>query len=79
MKWQLNRVFFEFLRFSSVPRHVSIIASSVFILAANRLSTPPMVSPTYGGGGFECSRDPESYAGGSVATGRDTHVEQVKG
>jgi hypothetical protein len=28
--------------------------------------------------GFECSRDPESYAGGSVATGRATHAEQVK-
>jgi hypothetical protein len=29
--------------------------------------------------GFECSRDPESYAGGSVATGRATHAGQVKG
>jgi hypothetical protein len=29
--------------------------------------------------GFECSRDPESYAGGSVATGRITHAGQVKG
>jgi hypothetical protein len=29
--------------------------------------------------GFECSRDPESYAGGSVATGRVTHARQVKG
>jgi hypothetical protein len=29
--------------------------------------------------GFECSRDPESYAGGSVATGRSTHAGQVKG
>jgi hypothetical protein len=38
-----------------------------------------MVSPPYRGGGFECSRDPESYAGGSVATGRDTHAGQVKG
>jgi hypothetical protein len=28
---------------------------------------------------FECSLDPESYAGGSVATGRGTHVGQVKG
>jgi hypothetical protein len=25
--------------------------------------------------GFECSRDLESYAGGSVATGRDTHAK----
>jgi hypothetical protein len=24
--------------------------------------------------GFECSWDPESYAGGSVATGRGTHA-----
>jgi hypothetical protein len=29
--------------------------------------------------GFECSRDPESYAEGSVATGRVTHAGQVKG
>jgi hypothetical protein len=29
--------------------------------------------------GFECFRDPESYVGGSVATGRVTHVGQVKG
>jgi hypothetical protein len=29
--------------------------------------------------GFECSWDPESYAGGSVATGRGTHAGQVKG
>jgi hypothetical protein len=28
---------------------------------------------------FECSRDPESYAGGSVATGSVTHAGQVKG
>jgi hypothetical protein len=26
-----------------------------------------------------CSRDPESYAGGSVATGRGTHARQAKG
>jgi hypothetical protein len=38
-----------------------------------------MVSPPYRGGGFECSRDHESYAGGSVATGRVTHAGQVKG
>jgi hypothetical protein len=29
--------------------------------------------------GFELSRDPESYAGGSVATGRVTHAGLVKG
>jgi hypothetical protein len=29
--------------------------------------------------GFECSRDPESYACGSVATGRGTHAGQLKG
>jgi hypothetical protein len=29
--------------------------------------------------GFECSRDPETYAGGNVATGRATHAGQVKG
>jgi hypothetical protein len=29
--------------------------------------------------GFECSWDPESYASGSVATGRGTHAGQVKG
>jgi hypothetical protein len=29
--------------------------------------------------GFECPRDPESYVGGSVATGRVTHAGQVKG
>jgi hypothetical protein len=29
--------------------------------------------------GFECSRDPNRYAGGSVATGRVTHAGQVKG
>jgi hypothetical protein len=29
--------------------------------------------------GFERSRDPESYAGGSIATGRVTHAGQVKG
>jgi hypothetical protein len=29
--------------------------------------------------GFECSRDPESYAGGRVATGRVTNAGQVKG
>jgi hypothetical protein len=29
--------------------------------------------------GFERSRDPENYAGGSVATGRVTHAGQVKG
>jgi hypothetical protein len=28
---------------------------------------------------FECSWDPESYAGGSIATGRITHTGQVKG
>jgi hypothetical protein len=32
-----------------------------------------MVSPLYRGG------DPESYAGGSVATGRVPHAGQVKG
>jgi len=30
-------------------------------------------------GEFERFRDPESYAGGSVATGRDTQAGQVKG
>jgi hypothetical protein len=29
--------------------------------------------------GFGCSRDPESYAGRSVATGRSTLAGQVKG
>jgi hypothetical protein len=29
--------------------------------------------------GFEYSRDPESYAGGSVATGRATQAGEVKG
>jgi hypothetical protein len=29
--------------------------------------------------GFQCSSDPESYAGGSVATGRGTHAGQVEG
>jgi hypothetical protein len=29
--------------------------------------------------GFECSWDPESYAGGSVVTGMVTHAGQVKG
>jgi hypothetical protein len=29
--------------------------------------------------GFDCSRDPESYAGGSVAISRATHIGQVKG
>jgi hypothetical protein len=29
--------------------------------------------------GFERSRDPESYAGGSEATGRVTHAGQMKG
>jgi hypothetical protein len=29
--------------------------------------------------GFACSWDPESYAGGSVSTGRITHAGQVKG
>jgi hypothetical protein len=29
--------------------------------------------------GFECPWDPESYAGGSIATGRVTHAGQVKG
>jgi hypothetical protein len=29
--------------------------------------------------GFECSWDPESYAGGSVATGRATQAGQDKG
>jgi hypothetical protein len=28
---------------------------------------------------FEFSRDPQSYAGGSVATGRGTHAGQVNG
>jgi hypothetical protein len=28
---------------------------------------------------FECSSDPESYAGGSVVTGRVTHAGQIKG
>jgi hypothetical protein len=28
---------------------------------------------------FECSRDPESYGGGSVATSKGTHAGQVKG
>jgi hypothetical protein len=30
-------------------------------------------------GGLEWSNDPESYAGGSVATGRDSHAGKVKG
>jgi hypothetical protein len=30
-------------------------------------------------GRFECSRDPESYAGGSVATCGAIHAGQVKG
>jgi len=30
-------------------------------------------------GEFESFRDPESYVGGSVATGRDTQAGQVKG
>jgi hypothetical protein len=29
--------------------------------------------------GFECYRDPENYAGGSVATGRVTYTGQIKG
>jgi hypothetical protein len=29
--------------------------------------------------GFESFWDPESYAGGSIATGRATHAGQVKG
>jgi hypothetical protein len=29
--------------------------------------------------GFECPRDPENYAGGSVATGRATQAGRVKG
>jgi hypothetical protein len=29
--------------------------------------------------GIECSSDPESYAGGSVATGRATHAGRVNG
>jgi hypothetical protein len=29
--------------------------------------------------GFESSRDPQSYAGGSVATGRVIHARQIKG
>jgi hypothetical protein len=29
--------------------------------------------------GFECSQDPESYAGGSIATGRGTHAGHCKG
>ena len=29
--------------------------------------------------GFAWPKDPESYAGGSVATGRATHARQVKG
>jgi hypothetical protein len=29
--------------------------------------------------GVECSWDPESYAGGSVATGRGTQAGRVKG
>jgi hypothetical protein len=29
--------------------------------------------------GFERSWDPESYAGGSIATGRVTHAGHVKG
>jgi len=28
--------------------------------------------------GFAWSNDPDSYAGGSVATGRASHAEQVK-
>jgi hypothetical protein len=28
---------------------------------------------------FECSRDPESYAGGSAAADLGTHAGQVKG
>jgi hypothetical protein len=38
-----------------------------------------MVSPPYRGGGVECSWDPESYAGSSVATDKATHARQVKG
>jgi hypothetical protein len=30
-------------------------------------------------GGLEWSNDPESYAGGSIATGRASHVGKVKG
>jgi hypothetical protein len=29
--------------------------------------------------GFECSRDPESYAGGSVATGRAPMSDRSRG
>jgi len=29
--------------------------------------------------GFACSRDPESYPGGSIATGKVSHAGQVKG
>jgi hypothetical protein len=38
-----------------------------------------MVSPLIVVVGFEYSWEPESYAGGSVATGRVTHVGQIKG
>jgi hypothetical protein len=38
-----------------------------------------MVSPPYVVVEFECSRDPDSYAGGSVAAGRNIHDGQVKG
>jgi hypothetical protein len=42
-------------------------------------ASPPMVSPSTVVVGFECSRGPEGYAGGSVATGRVTHAGPVKG
>jgi hypothetical protein len=41
--------------------------------------SPPMMSAPYRGGGFEYSRDSESYAGSSVATDKSTHAGQVKG
>jgi hypothetical protein len=40
---------------------------------------PPMVFLPYRDGGFECSRDPESYAGGSVATGRAPMSDRSRG
>jgi hypothetical protein len=59
---------------------VHVLSSSYFLFNSAKILRPyPQYLYLIVVVEFECSRDTESYAGGSVATGRATHAGQVKG
>jgi len=65
--------YFGTLKFCKRKQHI--------ILGMYQVSLPKVSPPCIGGegGGLVWFCDPESYAGGSVATGRASHTGQVEG